>query len=950
MKITAGKAAEYYYQADPVFGDGAQGNGVWLGGGAEALGLAGTVDLEQFTNLLYGMSPDGTDRLVGKPADHHKNAATDIILDFPKSMSLIALYDPKFREGLKEALRETAQHVDRHIYGRQTRDGETELVKGKGVMALYFHSTSRANDVHMHGHLVNLNMVQRPDGSWSTLENRPLFVAQKENQQELYSRVAVLARECGYGIELSRNKGGMIVPEIAGVSREVIEQFSKRWSDIKEADKLASVLAQKLPGLNEKDINELVQLHTKAEKNLAVTEDEMVKGHTMQLRAMGTSPEQLLITAKELGSTQKLSGMTARDYIKTATTDLVEHESVVSGSKIVSEAVKISVGEMTRPELEAAFQEARMAGEFVNYGKDRFSTPEMQHMEVMVAETAVRGREAFTPLMSPEAARAAVEDFEAARGIKATDGQTRSIEYVLTGSGRLMLIQGDAGAGKSTAFAAIFASLKDREDVTARGFGFQGKAAAELQRSSGLSSQTIDSFLLSKPTEDTGRQLWVVDEASMVGSRHLHGMMERALQENAQIVLVGDGKQIAAIAAGKLFLDLQEHGLVESSRMEEIQRQKTGYTKEIAAHLKNHDVGAAFSVLDREGNIYEIKDREERIQFAAERYVAAGKDALIMTVTNRDRKDLIEAIRAMEKACGRIGEEDHVFNVRTPVNLIGIDKRLAASYEPGNMVFLRDDVAGLRRGSEAQIIERDTGSNTIRVRDVGGREHDIDLRRHGGDLSQFEEKATPFSIGEKVMWTKNDNSEYGKNNSLKNSVAGHLQVFNDDGTSQILTEHGNLVKIQMEGAYITNGQGATIDKAQGVTAEFCITMMPSDAPAELLSENKNYVAMTRMTHELELITDSKEDLLEMVDDPQIKTSTLEHMSQRIAELKESAEQSLADQREELEHLTDQETSANRQIDRQLLLEQELNITDAVEKEHEPVHDHDHGHDDMEVGL
>ena len=943
MKVSAGKAADYYYQADPVFGDGAKGNGIWLGGGAEELGLSGTVDLEQFTNLLYGMTPAGDARLVGKSANHHKNAATDIILDVSKSMSLVALFDPKFREGLKEVFKDTAQHVDRHVYGRQTTDGETEMVKGKGVQALYLHSASRAGDVHMHGHLVNLNMVQRPDGTWSTLENRPLFIAQKENQQELFSRAALWAKECGYGIELTRNKGGMIVPEIAGIPREVIEQFSKRWADIKSADKLTTLLSQRLPGLNAKDLDDLVQLHTKAEKNEALTEQEMVKGHATQLKAMGTSPEQLLAGAKELGGLQQSSGMTAREYIKTATVDLVEHESVVDGSKIVSEAVKMSVGEMSRPALESAFQEARLAGEFVNYGEGHFSTPEMQRMEIDVAETAVRDKTAFAPLMSQAEANAAVGSFETDRGIKATKGQAQAIEYVLTSAGRLMLIQGDAGAGKSTAFAAINAVLADREDITVRGFGFQGKAAAELQRSSGISSQTIDSFLLSKPDGKTERQLWVVDEASMAGSRHLSGMMDRAVEQNAQLVLVGDGKQIAAIAAGRLFLDLQKHGLVESSRMEEVLRQKTGYTKEVAGHLKNHNVGAAFDVLEKCGNIHEIENRDERIGFAAAKYVAAGDNALIMSITNRDRVDLITSIRALEKVEGRIGEADHKFSVRTPVNLMGIDKRLSTSYEAGNRVFLRADVGTLGRGEEATIIGSNSANNTITVRSQSGQEHEINLRRHGGDLSQFSETPTEFSEGEKVIWTKNDNSPYGKENSLKNGVTGIIEKIGEDGIVTIKTEHDNLVQIQMDGAYITNGQAITVDKAQGVTAGHCITMISSDAPAELLSENKNYVAMTRMTTELELITDNKGDLLEMVSGQQIKTSTLDHMSERITALKDNAAHSFELQRQE-DPLTKTEQRHEKQASAQSLAEQDSNTPEISGKASAQIADHgqDHG--------
>jgi len=948
MKVSASKAEDYYYQADPVYGDGSNGNGVWIGDGASELGLTGTVDLEQFNNLLYGMTPDGNNRLVGKEADHHKNAATDIPLSVSKSMSLVALYDPKFREALTKAFADTAKHIaERHVYTRQTNDGVTELVQGKAVVAMFNHSTSRANDAHMHPHIVVLNMVQREDGKWRTLENRPLYVAQKENQQELFSRAAAAARESGYAIELSRNRGGMFVPEVSGISRDVVEQFSKRWEDIKDAGKLANALARKMPGLNAKDIDELVQLHTKAEKNLPVSETEMVSAHTLQLKGLGTTPEDLLSTAKELGASQQVSGMTARDFIRIAAEDLIEHESVVNGSKIVSEAVKISVGEMTRPDLEKAFQEARLSGEFVHYGADRFSTPDMQAKEWRVTEIAVRDRQVFTPLMSQDEALGAVAAFEKMREITATEGQARAIEYVLTGTGRLMLIQGDAGSGKSTAFAAIFTALQDRDGVTARGFGFQGKAAAELERSSGLPSQTIDSFLLSKPDETTGRQLWVVDEASMVGSRHLYEMVKRAEQENAQMVLVGDGKQIAAIAAGRLFLDLQDHGLVESSRMEEIRRQKTDYTREIATALKNHDVGAAFAVLERTGNLHEITDREERIQFAAERYVAAGDDALVMTVTNRDRKELIEAIRSMEQAEGRVGE-DHVFSVRTPVNLVGVDKRLAASYEPGNRIFLREETDGLKSGSEAKIISRDSGSNSITVQDEQGQSHVIDVRRHGGRLSQFEETPTAFGEGEKVIWTKNDNSDYGKEHMLKNGVTGVIERIGEDGMVSIRTEHDHLVEVTMEGSYITNGQAITIDKAQGATAGHSITMMPSDAPVELLSENKNYVAMTRMTKELELITDNKADLLEMVNNPQDKTSTLDHVTQRLEELKEQAQQSLKEQKTELEG-----TSEPEKLDLQRIQELE-DLANNKGPEHTFDHDHDNGHgnehDNIELSL
>lgn len=53
----------------------------------------------------------------------------------------------------------------------------------------------------------------------------------------------------------------------------------------------------------------------------------------------------------------------------------------------------------------------------------------------------------------------------------------------------------------------------------------------------------------------------------------------------------------------------------------------------------------------------------------------------------------------------------------------------------------------------------------------------------------------------------------------------------------------------------------------------------------MLSENKAYVALTRETHDVEIITDNKERLLEAISDQQDKTSTLDHADELLAALK-----------------------------------------------------------------
>lgn len=201
---------------------------------------------------------------------------------------------------------------------------------------------------------------------------------------------------------------------------------------------------------------------------------------------------------------------------------------------------------------------------------------------------------------------------------------------------------------------------------------------------------------------------------------------------------------------------------------------------------------------------------------------------------------------------------------------------------------MNNDIGSLRKGSEVRIVDQDTSRNTITVVDKHGGFHEIQVRQHGNSLSQFSERETEFSIGEKVIWTKNDNSDYGRANSLKNGITGIIEDIRD-GVAIIRTESGYVIQQQMDGAFITNGQAITIDKSQGATADHVITLMPGDAPSELLNENKAYVALTRMTKEVEIITDNKNQLLQAVSGSQEKSSTLEENQQLLSELKDQIE-------------------------------------------------------------
>ena len=95
-----------------------------------------------------------------------------------------------------------------------------------------------------------------------------------------------------------------------------------------------------------------------------------------------------------------------------------------------------------------------------------------------------------------------------------------------------------------------------------RGAALAGKAADELQAGSGIESRTLASLDFAwKNGKDklTSRDVLVIDEAGMIGSRQLGRVLKAAEQAGAKVVLLGDDKQLAAIEAGAAFRAVVQH-------------------------------------------------------------------------------------------------------------------------------------------------------------------------------------------------------------------------------------------------------------------------------------------------------------------------------------------------------------------------------------------------------
>ena len=138
----------------------------------------------------------------------------------------------------------------------------------------------------------------------------------------------------------------------------------------------------------------------------------------------------------------------------------------------------------------------------------------------------------------------------------------------------LGVVVGYAGTGKSRCWA-LRARRGRGAGYAVRGAALSGIAAENLEAGSAIASRTIASL---EHQWDQGRELLtsrdvlVIDEAGMVGSRQMERVLSHAADAGAKVVLVGDPQQLQAIEAGAAFRSIAErHGGVEIT---EVRRQR----------------------------------------------------------------------------------------------------------------------------------------------------------------------------------------------------------------------------------------------------------------------------------------------------------------------------------------------------------------------------------------
>ena len=224
------------YYLDPALADeeGGRAEGVYLGRLAAKLQLLGRpADGASLPLLLAGVDP-ATGELLDPRHERVRVAAYDCTFAAPKSVSLLASLATRDRAPEVLAAHDASVSAVVAFLERRgalvCRGRERRVLPAEGVAAAAFlHRTSRANDPHLHTHVLVANLGADEGGHYSALDGRGLFqhAAAASALYRSHLRHEFTER---FGLTWKTEARGF--NDVAGLSRRAIEAFSTRRAEI----------------------------------------------------------------------------------------------------------------------------------------------------------------------------------------------------------------------------------------------------------------------------------------------------------------------------------------------------------------------------------------------------------------------------------------------------------------------------------------------------------------------------------------------------------------------------------------------------------------------------------------------------------------------------------------------------------------------------------------------
>ena len=570
---------------------GEEPDGVWFNPkGLLGLENGGKVDSGDFQRLYNGFAPNGSSRLTRNAGSEMRSPGVDMTFSADKSVSALwAVADPALRSRIEKAHNDAArvaleETVFRYCaYTRiRDREGRIRVLPADIAVAMFQHGTSRENDPQLHTHCVIFNAARtHEDGKWRAMHQYPVYSWAKAAGAVYRNALAWNLREqLGIRMEQYGPNGGFT--RIEGMPEDLQVFWSKRRKAI-----VAKAGELGIPSLGNASPMAGVNKLTRAGKSH--DNDPEVRHRRWHEEAEGFVERETLIASVtgrkvEIGPeairelTDRLDNLPAhlaREEAVFRRPDKVEAAANAAAGVIGPEALKTAIERLRRnPEIERLEPKKPTAESRAGMvHTEVYSTRHNLGLEQAVRDMAAAMAGDTGHDLPEEAVKEKVETL-LEQGYPLSQEQSLTIRHTTVKGGRVAVIEGAAGSGKTTTLRPI-TDLHREHGYQIVPTAVAWRTAVALGDDCDARAYCVDKLLKLAAKEQVQigeRTLIVVDEAGMLSTRQAHHILQLSERHGAKVVFAGDTRQQQPVEAGPGLRLIRD--VAGSIRVDRIRRQK----------------------------------------------------------------------------------------------------------------------------------------------------------------------------------------------------------------------------------------------------------------------------------------------------------------------------------------------------------------------------------------
>ena len=654
-------SAAYYLESQRSFRHpneyytaGEEPDGVWFNPkGQLGLESGGKVDSGDFHRLYHGFAPNGSQKLTRNAGSENRSPGVDMTFSADKSVSALwAIADPELRGEIEQAHNDAAwvaleETVFRYCAYTRIRDeeGRIRVLPADISVAMFQHGTSRENDPQLHTHCVIFNAARtHEDGKWRAMHQYPVYSWAKAAGAVYRNALAWNLRErLGVRMEQYGPDGGLT--RIEGMPEDLQAFWSKRRKAI-----VAKAGELGIPSLGNASRMAGVNKLTRAGKSH--DNDPEVRHRRWHEEAEGFAEREALIASvtghkTEIGH-EAIRELTAR--LDDLPAHLARQEAVFRRPDMVEAAANASAGLLGPEALKTAIERLRRNPEIERLEPKKptaESLAGMAHTEVYSTRHNLGLEQAVKDMTAAMAAdtghglpeQAVKEKVETLleQGYPLSQEQSLAIRHATTGGGRVAVIEGAAGSGKTTTLRPI-TDLHKEHGYEIVPTAVAWRTAVALGDDCDARAYCVDKLLklAAKEQVEIGRRtLIVVDEAGMLSTRQAHHILQLSERHGAKVVFAGDTRQQQPVEAGPGLRLIRD--VARSVRVDRIRRQKADL-EDVLVHVH--------------------KETPEQARFRAGLTNPQERDAIMAEYESMDRKPVFTPWQVAVSEALRDGEAE----------------------------------------------------------------------------------------------------------------------------------------------------------------------------------------------------------------------------------------------------------------------------------------------------